>query len=57
MARPTPSLPHSPDEIAAAADAAGIAIPDACMAGVIANLALLARHAAILRDRAEGDEA
>lgn len=57
MACPPSSIPRSPDEIAAAAQAADIVIPDACLAGVIANLALLDRHAAILRDAPDGEGA
>jgi sodium/bile acid cotransporter 7 len=41
-------LPDSEREIAAAAAALGLTIPDACMPGVTANLALLDRHAATL---------
>lgn len=46
--RPEP-VPVAPGEIAAAAAAAGLVIPEACRDGVAANLALLARHANILR--------
>jgi len=42
-------LPRKASEVAAAAEALGLRIPDACMAGVIANLALLDRHAERLR--------
>lgn len=43
------SIPQDFDQIVAAGAALGIVIPDACMAGVIANLALLETHAATLR--------
>ena len=39
------ALPRDRSEIAAAAAKAGLVIPDACMPGVLANLALLGRHA------------
>jgi len=39
------TLPRTEDEIAAAAEELGLRIPDACLAGVIANLALLDLHA------------
>ena len=42
-------LPRSAEEAVAAAAAQGFVIPDACLPGVVANLALLARHAAILQ--------
>ncbi|MCI4592594.1 DUF4089 domain-containing protein [Sphingobium sp. BYY-5] len=38
-------IPRSENEIAAAAAARGLTIPDLCLAGVIANLDLLAQHA------------
>ncbi len=44
-------LPRTADEVAAAAAARGLPIPDACMPGVIANLAILADHAEIMRRR------
>ncbi|VWX46670.1 AtzG-like protein [Novosphingobium sp. 9U] len=43
------AVPRTPEEIAAAAQARGLPIPPACEAGVSANLALLAEHAARLR--------
>lgn len=46
---PTP-LPKGTDEIAAAASAHGIALPDACRPGVADNLAVLDGHLATLRD-------
>lgn len=42
-------VPQSDEEIARAAAAAGIDIPEPCTAGVAANLALLASHAGRLR--------
>ena len=42
-------LPRTEREIAAAAKALGLPIPDACLAGVMANLALLDRHTRLLR--------
>lgn len=42
-------VPQTPEEIAAAADAAGIVIPEDCAPGVAANLALLASHAERMR--------
>jgi hypothetical protein len=44
-------LPRSSTEIAHAAASLGLAIPDACMPGVVANLALLDTHADTLLDR------
>jgi len=41
-------VPQGAEAAAAAAAARGIAIPEACMPGVVANLALLARHAETL---------
>lgn len=41
-------MPRTEAEVTAAAADRGIVIPPACMPGVVANLALLARHAAIL---------
>lgn len=41
-------LPVSAEEAEQAAAALGLTIPEACMPGVLANLALLARHAATL---------
>lgn len=42
-------LPRTEAEIAAAAAAVGLPIPDDCMPGVVANMALLDRHVATLR--------
>ena len=42
-------VPQMPEEIAAAAAAAGIVIPEACAPGVASNLALLASHAERMR--------
>ncbi|WP_067735691.1 hypothetical protein [Novosphingobium naphthalenivorans] len=42
-------VPQTPEEIDAAAAAAGIVIPEACAPGVAANLALLASHAERMR--------
>ncbi|MCJ2179037.1 hypothetical protein [Novosphingobium album (ex Hu et al. 2023)] len=42
-------VPQAPEEIAEAAVAAGIVIPEACAPGVAANLALLASHAERMR--------
>lgn len=48
---PAPApLPKGTDEIAAAAEAQGIALPDACRPGVADNLAVLEGHLATLRD-------
>lgn len=48
---PEPAIPpQSTEEIARAAAAAGMVIPEACAPGVAANLALLGRHAETLRD-------
>lgn len=38
-------VPQGADQAASAAAARGLAIPEACMPGVVANLALLGRHA------------
>lgn len=43
-----PSLPRTVQEIESASDKLGLTIPESCMAGVTANLALLDRHADIL---------
>ncbi len=48
MAAPAP-LPRSAEEIAAAAAARGLVVPDACLPGVINNLNVLNDHADILR--------
>ncbi|MDO7840707.1 bile acid:sodium symporter family protein [Sphingomonas immobilis] len=42
-------LPRSEAEIGAAAAAVGMTIPEACMPGVVANMALLDKHAGNLR--------
>jgi sodium/bile acid cotransporter 7 len=47
------AIPRTPEQIAAAARTRGLQIPEACMKGVAANLALLAAHA----DRMRGDPA
>ncbi len=44
MPRPT-VIPRSEAEIADAAQAVGLAVPEACMPGVVANMGLLERHA------------
>lgn len=49
-----PRLPRTEDEIALAAALIDLAIPEACMPGVVANLALLESHAAILLGKARG---
>ena len=41
-------VPRSEDEIAEAAKAAGMEVPEACIPGVVANLGLLDRHAKAL---------
>lgn len=46
---PRAQVPRSVDEIASAAARAGIVIPEACLPGVAANLALLAGHLERLR--------
>jgi sodium/bile acid cotransporter 7 len=43
-------VPRTDSEIAAVAATLGMAIPDACMVGVAANLALLDGHADVLKD-------
>jgi hypothetical protein len=43
-------IPRTENEIAEAAAERGLRIPDPCLSGVIANLALLARHAERLRE-------
>ena len=47
-------VPCGAKEIAAAAAAIGLAIPEACLPGVVANLALLTRHAGIFRSEPQG---
>lgn len=44
-------LPRTITEIECAAESLDLAIPDACMPGVVANLALLDTHADTLLDR------
>jgi hypothetical protein len=44
-------LPRSITDIAHVAESLDLAIPDACMPGVVANLALLDTHADTLLDR------
>lgn len=44
-----PALPQTAEQAADAAAGLGMTIPEACMPGVVANLALLGRHAEILR--------
>ena len=46
---PPSSLPRTHVEAELAAAALDLTVPAACMDGVLAQLALLARHAAILR--------
>ncbi len=46
-----PSLPRGAGQIAAAAATLGLAVPDACMPGVAANLAVLDGHADVLLGR------
>ena len=52
---PARHLPRSENDIAQAAIQLGLTIPDACMPGVVANMALLARHAETLGDGEPGD--
>lgn len=52
--RPAVALPRTEGEIARAAGVLGFNIPEACMPGVVANLALLDSHAAILLGEARG---
>lgn len=44
------AVPQSAEDIAAAALARGLVILPECAAGVAANLALLARHARVMRE-------
>ncbi|TCM36852.1 hypothetical protein ACLIMP_06605 [Novosphingobium aerophilum] len=44
-----PAIPLTLEEVARAADQRGLVVAPACMAGVMTNLALLARHAETLR--------
>jgi hypothetical protein len=46
------TLPRTIAEVARVAESLGMAIPDACMPGVVANLALLDTHVDALLDRA-----
>jgi sodium/bile acid cotransporter 7 len=43
-------IPQTTDDILKVAAGLGLHFPDECLPGVTANLALLARHAARLRD-------
>jgi len=45
-------IPQTSDEIAAAAEAVGLPIPEPCAPGVAANLALLSSHAERMRRKA-----
>lgn len=54
---PTPDLPRTAQDAASIAASRGLAIPDACMPGVVANLGLLARHARIFRGMPPEDAA
>ena len=44
-------MPRTEAEIVQAAETLGLIVPDACMPGVVANLALLDTHAVILLGR------
>ncbi len=55
--RTAPAIPRLEGEIVASAKALGLGIPDACMPGVVANLALLDGHADILLGRQPRDDA
>jgi hypothetical protein len=48
-ATPPLAIPRTEEEIRTLARERDLPIPDACMPGVVSNMALLARHAAILR--------
>lgn len=50
---PDARIPLTPQEIAAAASERGLSIPEPCLPGVAANLALLFRHARRLRGEAD----
>ena len=50
----TSRLPRTEGEIANAAAALGFAVPDACMPGIVANLAVLGGHAETLRGSGAG---
>ena len=62
MALPTlsppllPSLPQDRDSLLQLASAMDMPIADACLPGVLANMALLARHAAIMAESPVADE-
>lgn len=58
MNPPADALPPIPqgDAVIEAARAIGLVIPEVCLAGVRANLALLDRHAAIFRVPAPGSD-
>ncbi|GMM59638.1 hypothetical protein NUTIK01_04150 [Novosphingobium sp. IK01] len=51
---PAFALPRTPHEVQALAAGEGWQVPEACMPGVIANLGLLARHAAIFSGEGAG---
>jgi len=48
-------LPATADEAQAVAAAHGWVIPAACLPGVVANLALLARHSAVFAEAQQQD--
>lgn len=50
-------LPATADEAQAVAAAQGWKIPEACLPGVVANLALLARHSAVFAAARHEDQA
>ena len=50
----TSRLPRTEGEIASAAAALGFTVPDACMPGIVANLAVLGGHAETLRGSGAG---
>ena len=50
------AIPQGEEQAAAAAKAAGMTIPEACMPGVVSNLDLLGRHADTLRADTERPE-
>lgn len=52
-AAPVPAVPRSEADIHGAAGAIGLSIDAACMPGVVANMALLDRHAGLLLGRDE----
>lgn len=54
--QPPPGIPQGADAAIAAAAGHGMAIPPECLPGVVENLALLERQAAVLRE-ADGGEA